>query len=232
MRQAHTSGTCQRKLYATRQARTIQGREQERVVRIWLQATDAPMLAPQLLAQHPGLVVARVDPAQWAALPGVAGPPPNIYLIDPLGDIVSATCRHQFCGPGCTDAITGHPIDTDWTRPGTVLSVTTDMKLRVRTTGTAGGATFLSHLNEGRLTFTDGVNNGIYRDVKTGTVVTGQDIDLELHVALPFLPSVGDTLNLRAGCRKDMTDCATYSNVANHGAMPWIPLKEGAMRRS
>ena len=60
---------CQRKLYATRQARTIQGREQERVVRMWLQATDAPALARQFLAEHPGLIVARVDPAQWA--PGV-----------------------------------------------------------------------------------------------------------------------------------------------------------------
>ena len=79
---------CQRKLYATRQARTIQGREQERVVRIWLQATDARTFPPQLLAQHPGLVVARVDPDQWAALPGVTGPPQNIYLIDPLGNIV------------------------------------------------------------------------------------------------------------------------------------------------
>ena len=79
---------CQRKLYATRQARTIQGREQERVVRMWLQATDAPALARQFLAEHPGLIVARVDPAQWAALPGLAGPPGSIYLIDPLGNIV------------------------------------------------------------------------------------------------------------------------------------------------
>ncbi len=79
---------CQRKLYATRQARTIQGREQERVTRIWLRATGAPGPASQLLAQHPGLVAARVDPEQWQALPGVTGPPQNIYLIDPLGNIV------------------------------------------------------------------------------------------------------------------------------------------------
>ncbi len=60
---------CQHKLYATRQARTIQGREQERVVRVWLQANDAPALARQFLAEHPG-------------------PTRNIYLIDPLGNIV------------------------------------------------------------------------------------------------------------------------------------------------
>lgn len=79
---------CQRMLYATRQARTIQGREQDRVVRIWLQATGAFTLEPQLLAKHPGLVVVRIDPDQWAALPGVTGSPQNIYLIDPLGNIV------------------------------------------------------------------------------------------------------------------------------------------------
>jgi hypothetical protein len=79
---------CQHKLYATRQARTIQGREQERVVRVWLQATHAPTPAPQLLAQDPGLVVARVDPVQWEGLPGDTGPTRNIYLIDPLGNIV------------------------------------------------------------------------------------------------------------------------------------------------
>ena len=32
---------CERKLYATRQARTMQGREQERVVRAWLVVGDA-----------------------------------------------------------------------------------------------------------------------------------------------------------------------------------------------
>jgi hypothetical protein len=79
---------CQRTLYATRQARTIQGREQDRVVRIWLQATGAPALAPRLLAQHPGLVVASIDPDQWAALRAFIDPPQDIYIIDPLGNVV------------------------------------------------------------------------------------------------------------------------------------------------
>ena len=79
---------CQRKLYATRQARTIQGREQERVVRIWLQAADAPMLAREVLAQHPGLVVARIQPSEWSRLQGDNGGPDDIYLLDPLGNVV------------------------------------------------------------------------------------------------------------------------------------------------
>ena len=75
---------CQRKLYATRQARTMQGREQERIVRLWL-VTDAAAPDNALLAQHPGLVVAHVAQDAVMALPSGAG---AVYLIDPLGNLV------------------------------------------------------------------------------------------------------------------------------------------------
>ncbi len=75
---------CGRALYATRQARTIQGREQDRVVRAWL-ITDAATPSPEVLREHPGLVVARVDPAKLAAFPAAAG---AIYLVDPHGNLV------------------------------------------------------------------------------------------------------------------------------------------------
>jgi cytochrome oxidase Cu insertion factor (SCO1/SenC/PrrC family) len=75
---------CERKLYATRQARTMQGREQERVVRAWLVVDDGEPAAA-LLAQHPGLVVVRVAEAVPARFPGGAD---ALYLIDPLGNLV------------------------------------------------------------------------------------------------------------------------------------------------
>jgi cytochrome oxidase Cu insertion factor (SCO1/SenC/PrrC family) len=75
---------CARALYATRQARTMQGREQERVARAWL-VTDDVAPSPAQLAEHAGLVVARVPPAAAAALPGGAA---AIYLVDPLGNLV------------------------------------------------------------------------------------------------------------------------------------------------
>ena len=75
---------CERKLYATRQARAMQGKEQERIVRVFLATGDrAPPAA--LLAQHPGLVVARVADAAPATLPGGAG---ALYVVDPLGNLV------------------------------------------------------------------------------------------------------------------------------------------------
>jgi hypothetical protein len=78
------SAACERKLYATRQARTMQGREQERIARVWLVDDDAAP-AKALVESHPGLVVARVPPAALAGLPGGPG---AIYLIDPLGNLV------------------------------------------------------------------------------------------------------------------------------------------------
>jgi len=78
------AATCERGLYATRQARTMQGREQDRVVRVWLVAGEAAP-SPEVLARHPGLIVARVPEAVLARLPGDAG---ALYLIDPLGNLV------------------------------------------------------------------------------------------------------------------------------------------------
>jgi len=77
---------CERTLYATRQARTIQGREQERIVRVLLQPAGAPPPQPAVLDQHPGLVVARGDPGQWASLTGGSGD--RIFILDPLGNLV------------------------------------------------------------------------------------------------------------------------------------------------
>ena len=77
---------CARKLYATRQARTMQGREQDRVVRVWL-LSDAGAPAPALVAEHPGLLIVRAAPAAIATLPGG---PARISLIDPLGNQVLA----------------------------------------------------------------------------------------------------------------------------------------------
>jgi hypothetical protein len=85
---AHDGGDCdapcERRLYATRQARTMQGGERERIVRVWfVEGSAAP--APALLAQHPDLVVVRLREAVAAKFPG--GTPP-VYLVDPLGNLV------------------------------------------------------------------------------------------------------------------------------------------------
>jgi len=77
-------GSCPGALYASRQARTIQNAERERVVRVWL-VTGGAAPAPALLAEHPDLDAVRVDVPP--ALPRGAE---RIYLVDPLGNFVLA----------------------------------------------------------------------------------------------------------------------------------------------
>jgi cytochrome oxidase Cu insertion factor (SCO1/SenC/PrrC family) len=85
---ASCDASCQRKLYATRQARTIQGREQDRIVRVLLRPDGAPQPAAELEAAHPGMVFVRGDPRQWEALPGRGGADAYVYLVDPHGNLI------------------------------------------------------------------------------------------------------------------------------------------------
>ena len=80
---------CTQKLYATRQARTMQGRERERIERLWL-VPDGTRPDPGVLAEHPDVVVVRTSERAVNALPmGEEA----IYLIDPIGNQVLAWPR-------------------------------------------------------------------------------------------------------------------------------------------
>jgi len=80
---------CVQALFATRQARTIQNKEKERVVRVWFVTDDDPIDAA-LLAQHPELIVVRSDPATWAHFDVGTE---RIVLLDPLQNRVLAFPR-------------------------------------------------------------------------------------------------------------------------------------------
>ena len=82
--------SCAQALYAMREARTIQGREMDRVVRVLLVTDDAPVDA-SVLAEHPDLLTARVVPADLARWPSRAE---RIVLVDPLGNLVLAYPRN------------------------------------------------------------------------------------------------------------------------------------------
>jgi hypothetical protein len=78
--------SCAGALYASRQARTIQNAERDRVRRIWLVVDDVTPPA-DALAEQDDLVVARVAPASVADFPEGTE---RIYLVDPLGNYVLA----------------------------------------------------------------------------------------------------------------------------------------------
>lgn len=79
---------CQRKLYYMRQVRTTQGENMDRIGRLWL-LSGAGVPDAKLLAEHPGLLVAKPQDAAWlSAFPAKANVFEHIYLIDPLGNFV------------------------------------------------------------------------------------------------------------------------------------------------
>ena len=73
---------CERKLYIVRQVRRAQGRNAERVERLWLLADGATPRA-ELLAALDGSRIAAADTALATAFPG-----DYIYLVDPLGNLM------------------------------------------------------------------------------------------------------------------------------------------------
>ena len=80
---------CEKKLYIIRQVRRAQGKDMERIERLWL-ITDGGVPRQELLAAIEGTrVVHRYDPALPTNFPGSA--PDHIYLVDPLGNLVTLT---------------------------------------------------------------------------------------------------------------------------------------------
>jgi len=80
------TGPCVDALYASRQARTIQNAERERIRRIYL-VVDDEMPSTAIVSEHPDLTIARVPRNAVSALPEGLD---RIYLIDPLGNYVLA----------------------------------------------------------------------------------------------------------------------------------------------
>ncbi len=78
---------CRDKLYKIRQLRLTQGKDMDRVERVWL-LDDAGTPNPGVVAEHPGLwpVKAAGDALKRLALNGA--PRDYIYLVDPLGNLM------------------------------------------------------------------------------------------------------------------------------------------------
>ncbi len=80
--------SCGKKLLFMRQARLAQGKDAERIERMWLLADAAPPDAA-LLRDHDGLRVARAPGGPFLAeFPAARSPSDHIYLLDPLGNLM------------------------------------------------------------------------------------------------------------------------------------------------
>lgn len=81
---------CHRRLFAMRQLRLMQGKDMERVERVWL-ITDPAPLDTMLLRAFDGTHMLRVSApalAAWLPVPAGGDPAEHLYLIDPLGNLM------------------------------------------------------------------------------------------------------------------------------------------------
>jgi hypothetical protein len=76
---------CEKKLYFMRQVRRAQGKDMDRVERLWV-LTDAGTPRAELLAAIEGTKVRASSESLAAAFPGNAAD--HIYLVDPLGNVM------------------------------------------------------------------------------------------------------------------------------------------------
>jgi hypothetical protein len=81
---------CQKQLFAMRQWRLMQGKNMDRVERVWLVTDDKP-LDTMTIRKYDGMRLLRAPHdvvAKWLPAEGGTAPSDHIYLIDPLGNLM------------------------------------------------------------------------------------------------------------------------------------------------
>ncbi len=78
---------CEMKLLTMRQLRLTQGKNRDRVERLWLVVDDEPPRGAEALASE-GTRVVRASPELVSAFPAPASAADHIYLVDPLGNLM------------------------------------------------------------------------------------------------------------------------------------------------
>lgn len=79
---------CRRKLYHMRQLRLAQGKDRDRIERVWLISDEKPV-ADDIAQAFAGTIQVRLQDTQFLLrLPAPESPPRHIYMIDPLGNLM------------------------------------------------------------------------------------------------------------------------------------------------
>jgi len=84
----HCAVHCDEKLLYMRQLRLTQGKNQDRIERVWL-VTDDIAPSAELVVRYPGTWIARgTDAGLLRLFPAKAAVSDHIYLVDPLGNLM------------------------------------------------------------------------------------------------------------------------------------------------
>ncbi len=87
---ASCAAECEKKLYDMRQLRAAQGKQRDRIERVWLITSETP-LAQRLTQEYQGTRFLRVRPEvlqSWLPLEDGSALADHIFLIDPLGNLM------------------------------------------------------------------------------------------------------------------------------------------------
>lgn len=136
-----------------------------------------------------------------------------------VGDRYTVQCPKKFCGTeyaGCGVSLAANTVT------GTLTAVSS-ASVFTSAARTEAADTF----GAGVIQFTSGANAGLKaQEIKafSGGVIT-------TFGPFYYLPAVGDAYSMVRGCRKRLSDCqnrwngsGTYSNIANFGGFPYIPV--------
>jgi uncharacterized phage protein (TIGR02218 family) len=132
-----------------------------------------------------------------------------------IGRTITGYCDADFGDARCGYTVT--PL------AATVTAVTSARLFTVSFTGTYAD----DYFNRGTVTFTSGALAGcrpveVFDWTGAGAVALWTD--------LAEAPAVGDTLELRQGCGKTLTDCLAYDNVVNFRGFPHVPGSDQVLR--
>jgi len=126
------------------------------------------------------------------------------------GKIYQKICRAHFGDSKCQADVTAY------TASSSVSEIYTDGNIE---TYLSQATTFF---NYGILTWTSGKNNGLKIEVKYYTLTTSGGI-IQPFTPPIWVPAVGDTFTVIAGCDGNFTTCQARGNYINFRAEPYVP---------
>jgi uncharacterized phage protein (TIGR02218 family) len=130
-------------------------------------------------------------------------------------NILQPTCIHTLFDSGCSLNKSSFAVN------GTVQAGSTVNKLITNLTQAD------SYFDNGQLVFNSGANSGHVVAVKQYLNAGGT---VYFMVPLSALPSAGDTFTVYPGCDKTQATCTSkFSNLANFGGFPYVPVPETAI---
>lgn len=138
-----------------------------------------------------------------------------------IGKTTQASCRANLGDSDCSVNL------ASFTFSGTVLASSSKTAFTTSTASIVSQAE--NYFAYGKLTFTSGDNNGISAQVRTNN--SALPMTFTLMDLLPYVPGVGDSFTLIAGCDKRLTTCINkFNNVLNFRGEPYVPGADAVLR--